>query len=723
MASAQPIRVLVFALVLVMASTASAQVRPDSTTVDSLGTDAGAAFEAILEDEEAGDPTELLERLEDLQREPLDVNAASADDLAEIPALGPLLAAAIVRHRAANGPFTSLPGLRDVEGMSADVYLDARPFLTIGPRLETSARASGFAAVPSWRTMAAGLNYTATQRFQRRLDTAQGFVGDDSTRAYPGSPERIYTRIQATYRRQLSLNVTLEKDPGEAFRWNPDQAVYGYDHVTGHAAIMGVGRIDALIVGDFVAEYGQGVALWRSSGFGKGPDAVGGPSRSGRGLRPYGSVDENGFFRGAAVSVGVLPSLYVSAFGSRRTLDASVTQADTLDLFDPDLPTGAFVTSLGADGLHRTESELARKDVLGETLFGGGAEVRRATRTVVAQLGVVATRSSFDTPLGGGTRPDQLFQFAGDVANTISAYADVRVRGGQFFGEAARGPGGGFGGVAGVSADLGGGLDVLLLGRRYDPNFSSLHGYPFGERNGAANNESGVYLGARLKPSRNWTINAYVDQYRFPFLRFNVPRPSQGHEALVLVEHRPRRYLRWYIQARTETKDASIDVPGSVPGSIVGGLAPTTRQTARVHGDWDANRSLRLRARAEVSRFVPTEGVGAASTGALVYQDVRLQTTRWLRVDARMTLFRAEDYGARLYAFENDIAGVFAIPTLSGRGTRAYLLFAATPTSAITIQAKIAGTWFRGVRSIGSGNSEIAGNRVRDAGLLLRYKF
>ena len=44
-----------------------------------------------------------------------------------------------------------------------------------------------------------------------------------------------------------------------------------------HAAILDAGRIDALVVGDYVAEYGQGVALWRAAGFGKGPMRSAGP--------------------------------------------------------------------------------------------------------------------------------------------------------------------------------------------------------------------------------------------------------------------------------------------------------------------------------------------------------------------------------------------------------------------------------------------------------------
>ena len=720
---------MALAALLAFASTAAAQVPADTsrTLPDTLAVldDSIADLEALLEDDTAGDPTQLLELLADLAETPLDVNTATAPELAQIPSLDPLTASAIVRYREANGPFQSLPEVQLVPGVTADAYADARPYLTIGARLSTETAAPRFPAAPSLRTVLGGLRIGTTQRVQRRLDTPAGYRGPDSTRAFAGSPERIYTRLQATYRRQVSVNLTLEKDPGEAFRLDAASSTYGYDYLSGHAAVLDAGRIDALIVGDFAAEFGQGLALWRASGFGKGPDAVGGPIRTGRGLRPYGSVEENRFFRGAGLSVAATPNVYVTAFASRRRLDATVFVPDTLDAFDPDLPPGALggavVTGFGADGLHRTERELSRKDALGETLVGGGAELRVANGDVEGRAGVVGYHAAFDAPLGRGMRDDQLFDFAGDRASTLSAYADLKTRAGQAFGEAVRGPGGRFGGIAGVQADLGGGADLLLVGRHYAAGFTSLHGYPFGERNGVGQNETGLYAGVRVRPARTWTVNAYLDQYRFPFLRFGVPRPSRGAEALVHVEHRPRRWLRVYAQARTETKEAGLDVQNVVPGSLVGGLGDETRQTLRLHGEWSANRDLRLRARAEGSRFVETDGT--VDTGALVYHDVRWQVARPVRLDARLTLFRTDGFDARLYAFENDLTGVFAIPALSGRGARAYVLVTARPLDDLTVQAKLASTWFRDVRRIGSGTSTIEGDRVRDLGVQVRYRF
>lgn len=216
-------------LFLVLSPPSSAQDVPPDTT---QAPDETTRLETLTEDDVIGDPTELLELLNELRDNPLDINSASVEGLALIPALSPLLAGAIVRFRAGNGPFPSIPVLREVDGITEEVYLEIRPYLTIGEKLDVAAPApSAFPAVPRISEILGNLRYTATQRFQRRLTLARGFEGDDSTRAYAGSPERIYTRLQAKYRRNISINVTLEKDPGEVFGFEGQP---GYDYTSAY---------------------------------------------------------------------------------------------------------------------------------------------------------------------------------------------------------------------------------------------------------------------------------------------------------------------------------------------------------------------------------------------------------------------------------------------------------------------------------------------------------
>ena len=708
---------LLFALsLLALAAPTTAQDAPADPSVNE------AVLDVLSDDDISGDPTDLLERLEHLREAPLDVNRAGAAELAQIPALSPIVAQAIVRFREASGPFASLPGLRAVEGVTDAVYAEARAYLTIGDPLPTTA-ASAYPVVPAFADIVGGTRVSVLQRVQRRLDLGAGYEAlpdslagtDDAPTRYAGSPERIYTRLQARYRRTFSANLTLEKDPGEPFTWNPEAGSYGYDFASFHLAALDVGRLDALVVGDFVAEFGQGVVLWRAAGFGKGREAVRPLVKRGRGVRPYGSTDENQFFRGAAASVAATPWLYVTAFASRRTLDASFNAPDTTDLEAP--TTDATVAGLAADGLHRTPSERAKKDALGETVFGGAAEARLDRAT----LGVVGYAARFDAPLAPGDRPYERFGFAGDEATMAGAYANVFLGDYQLFGEVARSPSGVLGGIGGLEAALGR-LDVVVLGRHFPRDFVSLHGYAFGERNGITQNERGLYLGLRLRPAQRWTVSGYVDQYRFPWVRFAVPRPATGYEVLGAVEYRPRRWLTLYVQARTETRETSADVVAPT-GAVLPGLVPETRQGVRVQGEYAASRALRFRTRVEGSRY--READAPFATGLLVFQDVRWAFAK-LQLDARLTLFDTDGFATRLYQFENDLTGVFQNTLLFGRGTRTYAMLTLRPggrLDGLDLRLKLAETRFQNRRSVGSGLNEVPGDRVRDLAFQLRYRF
>ena len=94
---------LLAAHALLAPAPAVAQVPADTSRAraDTLAVpdDASADLEAILEDDAAGDPTELVELLAALAEAPLDVNTATAPEMTQFPALDALTASAIVRYR------------------------------------------------------------------------------------------------------------------------------------------------------------------------------------------------------------------------------------------------------------------------------------------------------------------------------------------------------------------------------------------------------------------------------------------------------------------------------------------------------------------------------------------------------------------------------------------------------------------------------------------------
>lgn len=677
-------------------------VRPDPARADTTRADYDEALlEDLVEDSVTGDPSDLLERLDDLRTRPIDLNAASVDELALVPAITPRLAEAIVADREARGLFASPDSLLRVPGVTEAMLRDARPFVV-------ARRADEAQPTHPLRS----LRFDFLQRVQRRLDLGRGYdpVPEDwegpAPSRYLGSPERLYTRLRATAGRTASVNLTLEKDPGEPFRWQPEQGFYGYDFASAHAAVHGLGPIETLVVGDFTTEFGQGVTLWRASGFGKGRETVRPLVRRGRGVRPYASTDEVNFFRGAAVSVFPIEGLVVSGFASRRQLDARIAEADTFSL----------VEGLPQSGLHRTPNEIAQKHALGASLVGGAVEVRRARATV----GVVGYGARFDTPIARGRQPYQRFAFEGSEAAMVGVYGSASLGAAYLFGEAARSPTGALGGVVGAEARVGP-LDLLALARHFPADFVSLHGHAFGERNGATQNEAGVYLGVQAQPRRTWTLGGYIDQFRFPWARFGVPLPSRGLDALAYSEHRPRPWLLLTVQGRSKTREVGARIP-TAGGGEADALDRETRQTLRTQGELVASRHLRLRTRIEGARY-RRDGQPNAY-GSVLFQDIRWTPRPGLLLDLRLTHFDTDSFDARLYQFESDLFGVLSNVLLSGRGVRAYAVLGFRPArfEGVDVRLKLASTAYRDRDRVGSGLDEIQGRRVRDVGMHIRYR-
>lgn len=61
-----------------------------------------------------------------------DINSATAEQLQNIPGIGPVLAERILAYRQETGGFQSLTELKEVEGIGDATYQKIIPFLTLG---------------------------------------------------------------------------------------------------------------------------------------------------------------------------------------------------------------------------------------------------------------------------------------------------------------------------------------------------------------------------------------------------------------------------------------------------------------------------------------------------------------------------------------------------------------------------------------------------------------
>jgi competence protein ComEA len=81
----------------------------------------------------------------------LDINRAAAEQLQQLPGIGPVRAAAIVRIRERNGPFRSVDELRALPRFSEKLFSQLRDLVTVVPQPDRAVGERGARCKPQPR--------------------------------------------------------------------------------------------------------------------------------------------------------------------------------------------------------------------------------------------------------------------------------------------------------------------------------------------------------------------------------------------------------------------------------------------------------------------------------------------------------------------------------------------------------------------------------------------
>jgi len=190
------------------------------------------------------------------------------------------------------------------------------------------------------------------------------------------------------YRGQLNSNLRmgflLQKDAGEKNL---------SDFSSGFIEFKSKGRVEKIIVGDFVNQWGQG--LVQSGGFslGKSFESIKATQKFHLGGLAYSSSTEYGFYRGINTTFKLSEYLRIQSFVSFRNLDAT-TGTDSLGQ--------PFLRSRVEDGFHRTTSEISHKNAMQERTAGVNLVYSALTFPLVLQINSVLTYWSLPKPEGSG---------------------------------------------------------------------------------------------------------------------------------------------------------------------------------------------------------------------------------------------------------------------------------------------------------------------------------
>jgi hypothetical protein len=640
---------------------------------------------------------ELYENLLQLLANPIDLNKATAEEFRALFVLKENQVEELIRYREEYGPFLSVYELQSLASFDLPTLYKLMPFVQV---IDESGQLNNSLLK---RIFSEENNYLIL-RHERTLEDRKGYLPNtDSASRYAGSPDKLYARFRVNRTGDFSFGFTMEKDAGETFAFDRSAKKIGFDYYSIHAQVLNKGRVRNLIVGDYQAQFGQGLTLGGSFGVGKGSETITTIRRSNLGFMPYTSLNESGFFRGAAVTYQLTPSLYINAFGSHVYRDGGISQDTTKATDDP-----LYFSSFLATGFHRTPGEIANRKQIGETNYGGVLNFRKRS----LDAGLIFHQTLFNLPIYRNPTLYNQFSFSGNQNSNAGVFLNYTFNNLAFFSELSQTISHGMGMIAGVLGSITPQLELSLLYRKYDRDFYSLYSNALAE-NTFPQNESGMYWGWKYSLGKKYSAAGYMDLFQFPWLRFRGYSPSNGNEWLLRFNYQPSKTASMFIQMREESKirNLATETPNYQTG--IG-----TKKSYWINFDYTAGPIWSFKTRAQFSTYHLTN----TTKGFTLVQDVNVDLGR-LSISTRYALFDTDDYDNRQYVYERDVWLAFSFPAYYGVGIRNYLLLQYKLTRKIDLWARWAHTRYTDRDEIGSGSDQIAGNTRNDLKFQARIRF
>ena len=660
-------------------------------------------IEFLLDNNESGDAdyTTLFEQLEFYYRKPINLNKTSYEELQSLGLINDIQINNLLEHIEKYGKLITLEELQTVNGMDLESIRLIAPFVRVNRNAD--------APNASIKDIILDGDNQFFMRYTRTLEQQQGFTDatpeeleENENARYLGNQDRYYARYKFTYSNNVSAGFTAEKDAGEEFFTGTQKN--GFDFYSAHLYLQNFGIVKELALGDFQAQFGQGLTFWSGLAFGKTADLQT-IKRSARGLRPYTSVQEDRFMRGGGITLQKA-NFELTAFYSSNEVDANVT--DTLE----NQETFVF-SSLGESGFHRTPGELENKNRIRRTYLGGHLTYKKRN----FNFGLTTATNKLDGEYQPRTQIYNQFSQIDNENTNVGFDYNYIYKNFNFFGEISHSIDGGIATTNGLLVYLDPKLSLAVQQRKYDRDFKPFESNAIGD-GGTNVNEQGIFLGVTAKPFKSITLSGYFDRFVFPWLRFQSDAPTDGYNYLAQVTYSPNKQLSMYARIRERERGANLRVEGQPIDQVV-----NEKQTNyRYNISYKINKKIDLDNRIEMVRYL--QGEQPAEYGYVIYQDISYSSlSNPFSFSLRYALFDTDSYNSRIYAYENDVLYAFSIPAYSGRGTRFYLSTKYHISRGVDLWVRYAQTYYNDREEISSGKDLIEGRVKSEVKVQLRLKF
>ncbi|MGE5425439.1 MAG: helix-hairpin-helix domain-containing protein [Syntrophothermus sp.] len=655
-------------------------------------TEVSNLVELAAEKTQEDDLSEQTEGLNWLMEHPVNINNTTEEELGQIIVLSPAQIKSLLKYREDYGKIFTPYELQAVEGFDSTTIQQIQPFIIFGDE-------PGIHSFSPKALVKYGKN-DLFLRFQQVMEKQAGYSDENASASkYSGSPARYYFRYSYNYYDHIAFGLTGEKDPGEEF-FGKSQPL-GFDYYSGYFTLTTKSFLKKIIIGNFKANFGQGLILGTGSSMGSLPGVA--MMRFANGIRPSLSTDENNYLRGIAATLGH-KKMTLSLFYSVHKRDANVTGADSA--------TGEiWFSSFGETGYHRLPSEIEDKGRLQERIAGGNLGYRNE----FLRLGVTSFYSRWNGIL---TKDEKLYSkgnFSGNENLNTGMDLKFLFKNIFFFGEGGISLNGGLAYLAGFQVTPDPKVSMAATIRNYDPSYQDLRCNAIG-RNTGNSNERGINLFISLLLPCNLTFSGYADVYRFPYLKYGINDPSAGNEFMGTVTFSGLKNFTSLIRIRVMNGEAGL------PRDPIDLIINTRKYSFRYQNDWSVSENFMLRTRAEM--VATSTGNDPYLYGYLFSQTFHYKTIKRLFSFYMLyAIFDTPGYDQRIYLYENDVLYGYSAPALSGNGIRFSGLITFTPYRHIDLWIRYGITWYSDKSSIGSGSAAIMENTSSEVKLQVRVRF
>ena len=637
----------------------------------------------------------LYDELSHLHSHPLDINTATAEQLAQLPFLSPTHIRVIQRYIAKNGALLSTGELLLIDSIDYHTRELLRHFVRALPVSNKEPENKRL----TWSNLLRYGEHEALTRLNIPLYKKAGYQDypDDILAQYPnrrylGEPFYHNLRYQYRFADKLSAGLVIEKDAGEALFKG---GFNGYDYISMHLMLTNVGRLKTLVVGDYRLHFGQGVVM--NTGFNMGKTAsLSSIGWGARGIKRHLSTSEHNAFCGVAATVKLWSGIEATAFVSHRPVDA------TLDK-------NLLITSLKTDGLHRTPLEYSKHGNVRNTLYGGNLAIHYRG----FHGGLTAVHNFFHHPLNPGEQLYKRYYPRGRRFTTVGTdymYLHHRF---QLAGETAIDQGGALATMNKVQLRLADQQTLTLVQRYYAHHYTALHANSFSE-NSTLRNESGIYLGLDTPLGGHWQLSTYADFCYFPWPKYLVGNASYAGEGMVRLIYIPTDRHRTTLRYRLKQKERDDTHHPQRP------LRLRTQHRLLLQHDFTPSETWKLTtlANATLLQFAGEEHLGAMLTQRLTWQPA----AHPIALHGNLSYFHTDNYDTRISIYERGLLHTFSFPSYYGHGLHVAATCQWDINSQFTLLAHLSHTHYYDRPTIGTGTELINQPHREDIGFQLRWR-